>query len=108
MPSTLSALNSPIIIRNNTNANGSPMITTALCKALRPSVDNNATVTRPITVAQAMRIQAGASLDGSRIKQVRLDNTSEPESPDVTKNTIASIVTTTVVTVTQGRFSRNR
>ncbi len=88
--------------------NGSPMITTVPCSAVRPPAISSARVSTPMIAAQRMRIHTGASLFTSLRMEVKFDSTSEPESPEVTKKTMARMVTTMVVMPDHGRLWRNR
>ena len=69
----------------STNANGSPKMIVAYCRARMPPTTSIATVSRPVTAAQRMRSHGGAVVAGRcAASEHRLAITSAPESAEVT------------------------
>ena len=95
-------------MKNSTIEKGSPVMTTALCSVDRPPASSSDRVRPPITADHRIRIQMGASLLTSLSLEVKFDRTRAPESPEVMKNTIARILTATVVMTGNGYSCRNR
>ena len=82
--STRSAFHSPYITRYITIAKGRPNTIVADCRVGIPPTTIIARVSRPVAIAQKMRIHLGPSFVGSSMVEAKLDITRAPESALVT------------------------
>ena len=86
-------------ISKSTAVKGKPVEITMACSALRPPPSNSTIATAPSKQAQNTRCGTGAS---TLPPAVMVSMTNEPESDEVTKNTMTKTMAITEVMLLQG------